>query len=323
MKNRISKLQNMVLDSSFIKQITHLLKNLKVSRYKVSLFEVLRIFFNQIKKDDLQTKANAMAYNFILSVFPGIIFIFTLIPYIPIAHLDVEIMEFLSNTMPKSLFDQASETILDIVSKQRGGLLSLGFLLSLYAAMNGSLAMMGAFNNCYKTVDKRGFLKTRLIALAITFMLIFVLLIAIVIITIGELVLGYLEKNTQIFDNYIWYLLLILRYLMVIIAFFFSISFIYYYAPALHKRFGFLSFGSVVATILIILVSLGFSVYLNNFATYNKVYGSIGTLIALMLWFYLISYILLIGFELNACVDTVRILEERKLKMAQNNYENG
>lgn len=314
MKIRLSEIKSLILDSLFVKQALIVLKAIKVSRYKVSLLDVLKIFLNQVGKDDLQTKANAMAYNFILAVFPGIIFLFTLIPYIPIDNLDIEIMELLANTMPKSLFEQASETILDIVSKQRSGLLSFGFVMSLFAAMNGSLAMISAFNNCYKTVDKRGILKTRLIALAITLVLILVLLIAIVIITIGEVVISYLEHNTQIFDNYIWYLLIILRYVMVILAFFFSISFIYYYAPAVNKRFGFLSFGSVVATTLIIVISLGFSVYLNNFATYNKVYGSIGTLIALMLWFYLISYVLLIGFELNACVDTVRIIQERNLK---------
>ncbi len=290
--------------------------DIKVSSHKVPLWEVLRVFSNQLGKDDINNKANAMAFSFMLAVFPGIIFLFTLIPYIPIEHLDVKILKFLSDVMPSKVYKEAQSTIVDIVKKQRGGLLSFGFLLAVFSAMNGTLAMMFAFNKCYKTVEKRNFITLRLTALYITFVLSFLLIFAIGVITIGEVMLDFYFDHLDFFlGRFELYFFMILRYIIIFITFFVCLSFIYYTAPSLQKKFDYLSLGAIVGTVLIILVSLGFSVYLNKFASFNKVYGSIGTLIALMLWFYLISLTILIGFELNASIDTVRILMEREHKI--------
>jgi membrane protein len=323
MKLSIKKLTEVFFKSFIFIKIRSFLMRVNVSSHKVPLWEVLRVFFSQIGKDDINNKANAMAFSFMLAVFPGVIFLFTLIPYIPIEHLDIKILKFLSDVMPSKVYVEARSTIQDIVGKQRGGLLSFGFILALFSAMNGTVAMMSTFNKCYKTVEKRNFITLRLTALYITFVLSFLLIFAIGVITIGEVMLNFYFDHLDFFlGKFEIFFFLLLRYIIIFITFFVCLSFIYYVAPSLQKKFDYLSLGAIVGTVLIILVSLSFSIYLNNFASFNKVYGSIGTLIALMLWFYLISLTILIGFELNASVDTVRILVERDHKIvAKNRYK--
>ncbi len=319
MKYNAKNIKTKFFESKFYDKLKNTLLNIRVSSHKVPLWEVLRVFSSQISKDDINNKANAMAFSFMLSVFPGIIFLFTLIPYIPVDHLDLKILKFLSDVMPTKVYSEAKSTITDIISKPRGGLLSFGFILALFSAMNGTVAMMSAFNKCYKTVEKRNFLTLRLTALYITFVLSFLLIFAIFVITIGEVVLHFYFDHLSFMGSLQLYFFLILRYIIIFATFFLGLSFIYFVAPSLHKKFDHLSLGAIVGTVLIVLVSLGFSIYLNKFASFNKVYGSIGTLIALMLWFYLISLTILIGFELNASIDTVRILMERDHKIIKKN----
>lgn len=313
-------IQNKFLNSIFYDNLKTFLMNVKVSRHKIPLWEVLRVFVNQLGKDDINNKANAMAFSFMLAIFPGLIFLFTLIPYIPVDSLDIKILKFLSDVMPAKVYMEAKSTIKDIISKPRSGLLSFGFLLALFSAMNGTVAMMSAFNKCYKTVEKRNFITLRVTAIYITFVLAFLLIFGISVITIGEVVLNFYFDHLDFFlSKFQLYFFLTLRYVIIFMIFFAGLSFIYYVAPSVHKKFDYLSLGAAVGTVLIVLVSLLFSLYLNKFATFNKVYGSIGTLIALMLWFYLISLTILIGFELNASIDTVRILMERDHKIIKKN----
>jgi membrane protein len=205
-----------------------------------------------------------------------------------------------------------SSTILDILSNQRGGLLSLGFAFSLYLSTNGTLALMRAFNACYRTIENRSGWKTRLIATGLTINLAFVLFLAIMLLVVGQLVLDYFLNHLPEFpflnlDDFTVHLLFALRFIVIFIVFFLAISTLYYFGPAIHYNWRFFSVGSLVATLLILAVSYGFSYYVTNFGTYNKVYGSIGVLIAIMVWVQLVTVVLLIGYEINASIhDAIR-----------------
>lgn len=273
---------------------------------RINLYRILTILAQKLKRDDIDQRANAVAFNLTLAVFPAIIFLFTLIPYIPIPHLDTLIMEFLSDVLPRGIYRDAAGTIEDIISRPRGNLLSLGFFLALYAATNGMVALMTAFNRTYKTIENRSYLKKRLIAIVLTFGLAFVLFTAIVGLIVGEVVLDWLVEERLLDADFLYYLLLILRYLLVFLVFFGMVSWIYYLAPSIHKRWRFLSLGSIVASVLGILVTQLFSYYVANFASYNKLYGSIGTIIAFMIWIYLVSIVILLGFEINASIDEAK-----------------
>ncbi len=307
----MKKIREYFLKSKLITDMNDRYHKVHVTRHKIHLPELIKLLFSQIQKDDLSSKANDMAFNFLLSVFPGIIFLFTLIPYIPIPDMTAKVMGYLPGLMPQSLYDTVATTIYDIIAHPRSGLLSLGFILALYSAMNGVNSMMEAFNKCYHASEKRSFITKRLYALMLTIVLTFVLILSTILLLIGEVVLGFIISKGILYDHLSIILINITRYGTVIITLYISIAAIYRWGPSAGKHWHFLSYGAALATILIIIASTGFSYYLSNFATYNKLYGSIGTLIALMLWMMIISFVILIGFELNACIDFLKISNER------------
>jgi membrane protein len=197
--------------------------------------------------------------------------------------------------------------VLDIVSNQRGGLLTLGFFFAMFLSTNGMMALMRAFNACYKTIENRSGIKTRLIATGLTFNMTLVLFLAVILLVVGEFVLDYLLQNLYRFewlnlDAFTVYLLFGVRFLVVFVVFFLAISTIYYFGPSIHYNWRFFSVGSLIATLLTLSVSYGFSFYITNFGTYNKVYGSIGVMIAMMVWIQLMTVVLLIGYEVNASI---------------------
>jgi membrane protein len=166
---------------------------------------------------------------------------------------------------------------------------------------------MRAFNACYKTIENRSGIKTRLIATGLTLNMTLVLFLAVILLVVGEFVLDYLLQNLHRFewldlDAFTVYLLFATRFLVIFIVFFLAISTIYYFGPSVHYNWRFFSIGSLIATLLTLSVSYGFSYYVTNFSTYNKVYGSIGVMIAMMVWIQLMTVVLLIGYEINASI---------------------
>lgn len=301
-----SRIEKVFLQSELYRKLKYKSDNTYLRDRKTSLSRILKIFLRKIQKDELDARANAVAFNFTLSVFPALLFLFTLIPYIPIEDLDRQIMSLLGQVLPEGIYVEAAATIEDIVSRPRGNLLSIGFIFTLYVATNGVIALMNAFNRSYRTGEKRSFLKKRLIAIFITFLLAFVLFMAIVLLIIGNIVLDLLMKYNILTDALSFYAISFLQYVVVFLVFFTAISFIYHLAPSVSKRWRFFSVGSVLAAILCIAITHLFSFYISNFATYNKLYGSIGTFIGLMIWLYLLSLTLLLGFEINASIDEAR-----------------
>ncbi|MCU0358336.1 MAG: YihY/virulence factor BrkB family protein [Cyclobacteriaceae bacterium] len=300
------------------------MKRIRFKRFdNVSLYAIVKTLIINVQKDEILDRANGVAFNFIMAIFPAIIFLFTLIPYVSTVIPSINttsIMEFLGEQLPPSMFDVIESTVIDIISIQRGGLLSLGFIFSFYLATNGMMALMRAFNACYKTIENRGAFKTRLIATALTFNLALALMLAIVLLIVGQLMLDYITANLSAFpwfnaDQFTVNTLFVIRFVVIYIVFYLVISSIYYFGPAIHYNWRFFSIGSSVATILSLGISYAFSFYITNFGTYNKLYGSIGVLIALMFWIQLITIMLMAGYELNASIHDSRRKESiRKAK---------
>jgi len=292
------------------------MKKVRFSKYEnVSLYKIIKIFLNNLDDDEIVDRANGVAFNFILAIFPAVIFLFTMLPYIteffPEINSDT-IMNFLGQEMPPNMYVVISSTIHDIVSIPRGGLLSFGFLFSFFLSTNGMMALMRAFNACYRTIENRSAIKTRLIATGLTINMAMALLLAIVLLIVGQFALNYVMSNLPKFswldiNSFTIYLLFACRFLALFIAFFLAISFVYYFGPAIHYNWRFFSIGSMMATFLCLAVTYGFSFYITNFGTYNKVYGSIGALIALMVLIQIITTVLLIGYEVNISIhDAIR-----------------
>ncbi|MCB0395427.1 MAG: YihY/virulence factor BrkB family protein [Flavobacteriales bacterium] len=271
---------------------------------KLPLYSVASFFISGLRKSSITTRASSMAFHFFLALFPAIIFFFTLIPYIPIADFQDQLMELLGSILPENVFDASRQTIEGIVNDKRGGLLSVGFLSMLYFATNGINSMIHNFNQTYHAVETRNFIQQRLVSIVLMLIMSTLILAAILIIILGKQVLQLMVDESWMKEQ--WTILLFEggKWLIMIALYFFTISFIYFLGPAKRSRWRFISAGSTAATFFSILTSLGFAFFVNNFGQYNKLYGSLGTIIVMMLWIYFNSLILLIGFELNASIKS-------------------
>jgi len=295
------------------------------------IYTVATFFFREIGKEALVNKASSLAYNFMLAIFPAIIFLFTLIPYIPKRiGFQEKLMSLLALVLPDNAFLAFENTINEIVNIQNGNLLSIGFVLSLFFATNGVHNLMVAFNKSSLIVETRSWLKRRLVAVILTVIIAFSVIICIAAMAIGELLLKYINDELHYEGNLTYYAIQLTRWTLLGILYFVTVSILYRYGPAHAKKWKFFSAGSWLATILAFFTIWGFSFYINNFSSYNKLYGSIGTLIVIMIWLYLNSLILLVGFELNASVDlskrSVKIIRPtfnlfKKNKPAEEKYE--
>lgn len=278
------------------------------------LYTVAVFFFQEIQKDSLLNKASSLAYNFMMAIFPSIIFIFTLIPYIPIENFQNQLMSIISLLLPENAYLAFETTLEDIVKNQNGKLLSIGFILALVFATNGIHTLMEAFNKSSLIVETRSWWTQRIVSINLTLLIAFSLIIGVSVMVIGEFLINFLREELNLKDGKFWiYLIMVSRWLIIIVVYFVTCSLLYRYGPANSKKWKFFSGGSWLATILAIISSIGFSYYINNFGTYNKIYGSIGTLLVIMIWLYINSLILLIGFELNASLD----LSKRSIKIVK------
>ena len=291
--------------------LIQLSKKIKLnSFYNLSLYDILFFFYKGVKQGAITTRASSLAFNFFLAFFPSIIVLFTLIPYIPIVDLQETLMELITTILPPHTNEIAFATIYDIINNPRSGLLSIGFVLTIFFATNGVNSLIEAFNSSYHINESRSIIQQRLLSLGITFLLSCILMITILLIMFSKTVVNYLI-TTEIIENKSIEYILFGKWMVIIIMLFVGISIIYHFGPTIKKKFKLFTPGSIISTCLIIVTSSFFNYYISNFAEYNKVYGSIGTLIIILLWMYINSIILLIGFELNASIFNAK--KQKKL----------
>jgi membrane protein len=305
-----------LLHFKFYQFITDWAKTVYIPGFRpLPLYTVVVFFILEIQKTSLANRAAALAYNFMLALFPAIIFLFTLIAYIPIKGFQKSLLDLFALIMPSNAYNAFHDTIFDIIARQNGKLLSIGFITALYFATNGVSNLMQAFNKSSLILETRSWLKRRFIALVLTIVISVALLIAIVIMIAGQWVIGFIKDELNSEAKFWFWLIAFSRWLIILVIFFTSICILYRYGPSNKQKWKFINPGSILATSLAILTSIGFTYYTNNFSSYNTVYGAIGTLIVVMIYMYLNSMILLIGFELNASVDlskrTIRISKPR------------
>ncbi len=275
--------------------------------YRIPLYDVIKFFAEGIKNGALTTRASSVAFNFVLAMFPAIIFLFTLIPYIPINNFQSELLMLFENVLPKNAFHFLESTLVDLIMRKNWGLLSFGALASLFFSMNGIHALIEGFNASHHYVETRSWLTQRLISIALVFILVTLITSAALLLISSRTVLNMLVEQNILEYGITYYLIMIGKWVIIIGFHLVAISFLYYLAPAKRPKWRFVSPGAIFATILSILASLIFSMFINNFGQLNKLYGSIGTLMVVLIWTYFNSLALIIGFELNASISSARI----------------
>jgi membrane protein len=279
----------------------------------VPLYDVVRFFYRQVKTVGLTERASAIAYNFIMAIPPSFLFLFTLIPNLPFIKKR-EIMKQLSlvikDIIPAEGYNGAIITFIDKTFFRTPvfGLLSFGLLLALFFASNAMMGLMRSFNKNYPGFERRKGLHNRWIAIRLTTLIFGLVLGCLVILITQGAVLKLFGLKSGFWLEFIAYV----RWLVIIILIFYSIAFIYKYAPAVEKRWKLTSPGAILATALCIIASVGFSTFVNDFGRYNALYGSIGSIIVLMALIFINSLVLLIGFELNVSIKTLKSRAEKR-----------
>lgn len=283
-------------------------KNLSLPGFeKVPIYDVIVFFVNGAKNGYLATRASAIAFNFALAIFPTMLFLFTLIPFIPVENLQFELLRLIQEFIPTNAFQYFESTLVNVVTVKKIGAFSFGAFASLIFSTNAVHALIQAFNNTYHTIDTRNWTAIRVVSTFLVFTIFILIATSVILIAFGQSVMNKLVELEILEMNVIYYLIYAAKWIIVIALFFFSISFLYYFAPAKKSTWKFISAGSTVATILALLTSLGFSYFVNNFGQYNKLYGSIGTIMVILLWLYFNSFALILGFELNASINNAKL----------------
>src|SRR5688572_27084168 len=313
-----TRIKKTVTDSSPFAYLVRKSKAISFPGFRgIPLYDVILFFYGQLKTVGMSERAASIAFNFVMAIPPAIIFMFTLIPFLPIPNrVEEELYDLIRDVIPGQKDNSVLIRFLaDFINNPRNGLLSLGFILSLYSSSNAVMGIMRTFDKNYIGFRKRKVIQKRWVAIKITMVLYVLILASILLLIAREAVLTYLGIESLLIIKIITNL----RWLIIILLFFISISYIYRHAPAVHKKWHLISPGSIVATFLMLLFTMGFSWYVNNLGNYNELYGSIGTVLILMLLIYFNSFVLLIGFELNVSLSSLKkIADERN-----NNLANG
>ena len=285
-----------------MKKLANFFKKIKPIGFAgLNLYDVAIFFVKGLQEGAITTRASSLAFNFFLAFFPSIIVFFTLIPYIPIIGFQETLMEILSNILPPSTNNATFNTLDDIINNQRGGLLSIGFILALYFSTNGMSSLIQAFNSSYHIRENESIIKHQLLSILLTVVISALVFLTIILIIFGKTTITYLVDFQLISQNKIVFLN-IAKWIVLIFMLFIGITTIFNIGPAIKSKIKIFSPGAILATLFIILTSIVFSYYIDNFSQYNKIYGSIGTLIIILLWIYFNAIFLLIGFELNASI---------------------
>lgn len=265
----------------------------------IPVYDVVQQFKEEIKNDDLSIRASSISFYFILALLPSIIFFFSVIPYLPIENVDEKIIHGLRSILPNNAFSILETTIRDIVSIQNGGILSINFFLAMFVASNGVNSMMKAFDKMNETFRERNWWQKRLAAIRILVLVSFQIIIAVLLIVKGKQLLVYILKLLHTDKAYILLILRIVKMVLIIFSFFNIIALIYYYGPSVKQKYKYFSVGATFATLFSILMTYGFQLYAAYLNNFNRLFGSLGFVIVIMMLIYLNALVLLFGFELN------------------------
>lgn len=288
-----------------VKQLVRLMKKITFSSLQgLSFYDIIEMYVLGIVKGAFSNRASAIAFSFFMALFPFALFILNLIPYIPIDNFQDDFLYFISQNVPPNTYDAIQEIVYDILNNSYRGLLSSGFLLSIFLMTNGINAILGGFELSEHITITRGFFKQYFIALVISLTFSFILIITVVAIIFFEILIQKIKSEGLISDDV--YLIEMGRYLFVILMILVTTSILYKYGTKETSKISFISYGAVFTTILILLSSFIFGVYVEKFARYNELYGSIGTLLVLMFYIWINCVVLLLGFELNATLSKLK-----------------
>jgi len=288
-----------------VRTIVKLLKLIVLPGFKgLSLYDLLEIYIVGIIKGTFSSRASSIAYSFFIALFPFLLFILNLIPVIRIANFQNQFLGLIRRLLPPQTQDFFLPVIEDIALNPRNSLISVTFFLTLFLAANGVNSIFSAFEYSVHVTINRNFFKQYFIAILVSIFLALLLLITVGSIVYGEFLINELKTNAYIENDFIW--VNILQYSIFVIMLYIAISTLYHFGVKEGRETRFFSIGALVTTLLFLLTTYFFGVYINNFSQYNELYGSIGALLIMMFYIWINSNLLLLGFELNISLQRLK-----------------
>ncbi|WP_338410291.1 YihY/virulence factor BrkB family protein [uncultured Flavobacterium sp.] len=289
-----------------VRQLVNLTKKIKIKSLVegMSLYDILELYILGIFKGAFSYRASAIAFSFFMALFPFALFILNLIPYIPIDGFQEDFIRFIGQNVPPNTFEAIHKIIEDILNNSYQGLLSTGFMLSIFLMANGVNAILGGFEMSEHITLTRGYFKQYFISIALSLILSLLLLVTVAAIIVLEVFIQKIKIQDYFSDSIS--LIQWVRYGFVVLMILLTTSFLYKYGTKETRKITFISYGAVFTTILIIGSSYLFGIYVEKFARYNELYGSIGTLLVLMFYIWINCMVLLLGFELNAAINKLK-----------------
>ncbi|UGS24569.1 YihY/virulence factor BrkB family protein [Flavobacterium channae] len=298
------EIENKLNKIPVVKQLIVVLKAFKLKSLEgLTLYDIIEMYILGIFKGAFSYRASAIAFSFFMALFPFALFILNLIPYIPLDNFQADFLRFVENGVPPNTYDAIEAILKDIMGTSYKSLLSSGFILSIFLMTNGVNAILGGFEMSTHITITRGFFRQYFISMAISLALSFILIITVAAIVIAEVFIQKINAKGFIEDIYLieWS-----RYGFILLMILITTSILYKFGTKETSSLSFISYGAVFTTILIILSSYIFGIYVTKFAKYNELYGSIGTLLVLMFYIWINCMVLLLGFELNATISKLK-----------------
>lgn len=265
--------------------------------------------YQQINEDLVFTWAAALAYSWMFAIFPFFIFLLTLAPYLPYDTKDTakrEINEYIEKSLPSRAAATLQENVERVMSEPKGGLLSIGLLITIWAASGGMAMTMRALDIAYDIDKGRPFFKQRLIAVCLTIVVAIMILIVMLLVPVGTLVINWLSRHGLIF-GFGALLLNIVRYGIALVLLFGVLALIYHWGPSIRTRFHAITPGAVFAIAVWLILAVLFRFYINKYGKYDQTYGTVGGVAILLLFFYIDAMVLLAGAEINSEIDFVTV----------------
>lgn len=279
----------------------------------LSLYDFWEMYSIGIIKGTFSTRASAIAFSFFMALFPFFLFILNLIPYVPIAKFQEEFIGFVNTMLPAQTADFFEPILLDIAANPRGSLLSFTLIFAIFLMANGVNAIFTGFEFSYHTTKNRPIVRQYLVALGVSLILAFFLLLTVIVILYFQYTITEL-KNRGIFNEDNIWISQVGRFMFFVVMIYVVVATLYYFGTKEGKAYRFLSIGAVMTTLLFLLTTYFFGIYINNFSNYNQLYGSIGALLIMMVYIWLNSNLLLLGFELNATLYQLKQIRNQKRK---------
>lgn len=299
----MSKIGDKILSWPWVRKLIALSRKVVLPGFDgLPLYDVGVYFIKGLFKGAIVTRASAVSFKVFLALLPFTIMLLSLIPYIPIENFQGELLDEFKEMLPAGIYDLLQGALDDLVNRKHNTVLSIGFVLTLYYASNSINAILTSFNSSYHLSVRRNPIKQRVISLILIVLITCLGLAAMSLMVFSDSFFRWLEVHHYVEGRFVFMLLYFVKWIMVILLFLVIVSVLYNTGDTERNTWKVVTAGSTMATLSMILVSIGFTYYVTNFGQYNKLYGSLGTIIVLLLWINLNSMILLIGFELNASI---------------------